>query len=94
MGGVSKMQKVAALAQSRNVKIQPHSPYFGPGLIASIHICAALPDQPPVERFYCDLEASPFGDLVDAAGGYMRLPQGPSLGLVVDEAVIARYRVN
>jgi D-galactarolactone cycloisomerase len=94
MGGVSEMQKIIALAQSRNVKIQPHSPYFGPGLIASVHVCAALPGQPPVERFYCDLEASPFGDLVDAAGGHMRVPQGPGLGLVIDEAVIARYRVN
>ena len=96
MGGISEMRKVIALAQarSRGVKVQPHSPYFGPGLVASVHICAALPERPPVERFYCDLEASPFGDLVDAAGGYMRVPDGPGLGLVVDEAVIARYRVN
>jgi L-alanine-DL-glutamate epimerase-like enolase superfamily enzyme len=94
MGGISEMQKVVALARSHGVKVQPHSPYFGPGLVASIHICAALPGRPPVERFYCDLEASPFGDLVNASGGYMRVPDGPGLGLVVDEAVIARYRVN
>jgi D-galactarolactone cycloisomerase len=94
MGGISEMRKVVALARSRGIKVQPHSPYFGPGLVASVHVCAALPDRPPVERFYCDLEASPFGDLVDAAGGHMRLPDGPGLGLVVDEAVIARYRVN
>jgi D-galactarolactone cycloisomerase len=94
MGGISEMRKVVALARSRGIKVQPHSPYFGPGLVASVHVCAALPDRPPVERFYCDLEASPFGDLVDAAGGHMPVPDGPGLGLVVDEAVIARYRVN
>ena len=94
IGGISEMQKVVALAQSRGIKVAPHSPYFGPGLVASVHLCAALPDKPPVERFYCDLEASPFGELVNASGGYMRVPDGPGLGLVVDEAVIDRYRVN
>jgi L-alanine-DL-glutamate epimerase-like enolase superfamily enzyme len=94
IGGISEMQKVIALAQARGVKVAPHSPYFGPGLVASVHICAALPDKPPVERFYCDLEASPFGDLVNAPGGSMQVPGGPGLGLVVDEAVIARYRVS
>jgi D-galactarolactone cycloisomerase len=94
IGGITEMRKVIALAHSRKVKVAPHSPYFGPGLVASVHICAALPDRPPVERFYCDLEASPFGDLVDASGGYMRVPDGPGLGLVVDEAVIDRYRVS
>jgi L-alanine-DL-glutamate epimerase-like enolase superfamily enzyme len=94
IGGITEMKKIVALARSRGVKVAPHSPYFGPGLIASVHICAALPGQPPVERFYCDLEASPFGDLIDASGGYMRVPDAPGLGLVVDEAVIARYRVK
>jgi D-galactarolactone cycloisomerase len=94
IGGITEMKRIVALAQSRGVGVAPHSPYFGPGLVASVHICAALPGQPPVERFYCDLEASPFGELVDASGGYMRLSDDPGLGLVVDEAVIARYRVD
>jgi D-galactarolactone cycloisomerase len=94
IGGITEMKKVIALAQARGVRVAPHSPYFGPGLVASAHICAALAGQPPVERFYCDLEASPFGNLVNAAGGTMRVPDGPGLGLIVDEAVIARYRLN
>ena len=60
VGGITEMRKIIAMAQARGVKVAPHSPYFGPGLIASVHICAALPGQPPVERFYCDLDASPF----------------------------------
>jgi L-alanine-DL-glutamate epimerase-like enolase superfamily enzyme len=31
---------------------------------------------------------------VVASGGTMRLPDGPGLGLDVDESVIARYRVG
>jgi D-galactarolactone cycloisomerase len=94
IGGITAMKQVIALAQANGTKVAPHSPYFGPGFVASIHICAALPGEVPVERFYCDLEASPLGDLVVASGGTMRLPDGPGLGLDVDESVIARYRVS
>ena len=94
IGGVSEMQKLVALAAARGTSLAPHSPYFGPGLIATIHICASLPEPAFVERFYCDLEASPFGDQVNAADGFMTVPQGPGLGLDIDEAVIARYRVD
>jgi L-alanine-DL-glutamate epimerase-like enolase superfamily enzyme len=94
IGGVSEMQRLTALAAARGTKIAPHSPYFGPGLIATIHICASLPQPAFVERFYCDLEASPLGDQVNAADGYMNVPQSPGLGLDIDEAVIAQYRLD
>jgi D-galactarolactone cycloisomerase len=94
IGGISEVKRIIDMADDRGAVLAPHSPYFGPGLIATIHICASLPQPAFVERFYCDLEASPFGDQVNAANGLMRVPDGPGLGLVVDEAVIARYRVT
>jgi D-galactarolactone cycloisomerase len=94
IGGVSEMQRLIGLAAARRTGLAPHSPYFGPGLIATIHICASLPEPAFVERFYCDLEASPFGEQVNAANGYMKVPQSPGLGLDIDEAVIAHYRVD
>jgi D-galactarolactone cycloisomerase len=94
IGGVSEMRKLIALAAAHGTKLAPHSPYFGPGLIATVHICASLPQPAFVERFYCDLEASPFGDQVNAANGSLSVPQSPGLGLDIDHAVIARYRVD
>ncbi|MGZ5852691.1 MAG: mandelate racemase/muconate lactonizing enzyme family protein [Xanthobacteraceae bacterium] len=94
IGGVSAMMQVAEFARAGGKKLAPHSPYFGPGLIATAHICASLPEKPPVERFYCELEASPFGEQVNARDGFIEIPQGPGLGLVVDDAVIAKYRVG
>ncbi|HEY4775616.1 MAG TPA: enolase C-terminal domain-like protein, partial [Xanthobacteraceae bacterium] len=93
IGGVTEMRRIIALAAARGVALAPHSPYFGPGLIATVHVCASLPAPPPVERFYCDLEASPFGDQVNASDGHLRVPAGAGLGLTVDETVIERYRV-
>ena len=92
IGGITELSRIAALARAGKAALIPHSPYFGPGLIATLHMIAALPEEIPCERFYCDLEASPFGDAVVARHGFMAVPQGPGLGVEVDEAVIARYR--
>lgn len=94
IGGVSVMMKVAELARRSGKQLAPHSPYFGPGLIATQHICASLPEQPLVERFYCELEASPFGEQVNARDGHFDIPNAPGLGLVVDDKVIDKYRVG
>jgi L-alanine-DL-glutamate epimerase-like enolase superfamily enzyme len=92
IGGVTEMRKVAGMATAAMVALAPHSPYFGPGLIATLHCIAASPGEILCERFYCDLEASPFGDAIDARDGCMEVPQGPGLGVPVDTVVIERYR--
>jgi D-galactarolactone cycloisomerase len=94
IGGVSAMRQIAEMARQSGAKIAPHSPYFGPGLIATIHFAASLPERPPIERFYLDLEASPLGTLVEAPGGFMRVPDGPGLGIEVDETVLRKYRAS
>jgi len=94
IGGVSALLKIAEMARRAGIKIAPHSPYFGPGLIATIHFAASHPERPVIERYYVDMEASPLGDLVEAPGGFMRVPNGPGLGIEVDEAVLTKYRAK
>jgi D-galactarolactone cycloisomerase len=94
IGGITEMRRIMDMVDDHGSALAPHSPYFGPGLIATVHICASLPQPAFVERFYCDLEASPFGEQVNATNGSMQVPDEPGLGLVIDEAVIARYRVG
>jgi D-galactarolactone cycloisomerase len=94
IGGVSAMRQIVDMARRGGTKMAPHSPYFGPGLIATIHFAASIPERPAIERFYLDLEASPLGNLVEAPGGFMRVPNSPGLGIEVDEAILNRYRVN
>jgi D-galactarolactone cycloisomerase len=89
--GVSAMMEVIALARGHGIKLAAHSPYFGPGLIASLHLAAASGTEVPVERYYCDIETGPLGGSIEAANGMMSLPQGPGLGVEVDEELLARY---
>jgi L-alanine-DL-glutamate epimerase-like enolase superfamily enzyme len=94
IGGVSAMLKIADMARRAGTKVAPHSPYFGPGLIATIHFAASLPQPPAIERYYVDMEANPLGEWIEAPGGFMRVPNGPGLGIEVDEAVLEKYRAS
>jgi L-alanine-DL-glutamate epimerase-like enolase superfamily enzyme len=94
IGGITEMLRVAALARERGVTLAPHSPYFGPGLLATIHIAAALEAESMIEYSYCDLGASPLGDAIRVVNGEIAVPGGPGLGRDPDPEVLARYQVK
>jgi L-alanine-DL-glutamate epimerase-like enolase superfamily enzyme len=92
VGGVTEFLKVATLADAAGVTLMPHSPYFGPGFLATLHLTAAR-GQPGalVERYHMDLEASLYGALIDPVDGTFTVPQGPGLGPDPDPDVIRTY---
>jgi len=87
------MMRIAALAHKRGVTLMPHSPYFGPGLLATLHIAAVLAEETLIEYSYADLGASPLGDAIAVSDGYLAVPQGAGLGRDPDPQVIEKYRV-
>jgi L-alanine-DL-glutamate epimerase-like enolase superfamily enzyme len=93
VGGITEFMKVAALADRLGVKIVPHSPYFGPGLLATLHLLATREDG-LVEVFYLEREACLWGGRADSdATGHVAVPSGPGLGYEPDRGVMERYRV-
>jgi L-alanine-DL-glutamate epimerase-like enolase superfamily enzyme len=94
VGGVSEMRHVMALAQAAGVKVVPHSAYFGPGLIASIHCIAAMPRETLVERYACDFDVNPLHDAIHPIEGRIPVPQEPGLGVALDAEVIETLRVG
>ncbi len=95
VGGVTQMRKVIALAEAFGVSVVPHSAYFGPGLIASIHCIAAMPGGGLVERYDADFAENPLHDAIHPGkNGCIAVPQGPGLGVDPDPAVIAKLRVG
>ncbi len=93
IGGVTEMRKIFALGEANGVVVVPHSPYFGPGLLASIHVCAASAREIPIERYYCDFAETPFGEQIIPKNGDFAVPQGPGLGKDPDAGLIERMRV-
>jgi L-alanine-DL-glutamate epimerase-like enolase superfamily enzyme len=85
------MIKVIHLCQAEGIEVMPHSPYFGPGFVATVHIAAALIEQPLIEVLWLDMEANPFDPWVRAKDGRVKVPGGPGLGCDPDPAVLKRY---
>jgi L-alanine-DL-glutamate epimerase-like enolase superfamily enzyme len=94
IGGVTEMRRVITLAETFGAQVVPHSAYFGPGLLASIHVIAAMVSDSPVERFYCDFEANPLGDAIHPRDGRIAVPQGPGLGVDPDPRIIQKLRTG
>jgi D-galactarolactone cycloisomerase len=93
VGGITEFLKVVSLAGTEGIAVMPHSPYFGPGFLATLHLCAARCDATAlIERFHIDLEATLYGEWIDPKEGFFAVPPGPGLGLDPDPAVIKAYR--
>jgi L-alanine-DL-glutamate epimerase-like enolase superfamily enzyme len=94
VGGVTELRRVMALAERFGVPVVPHSAYFGPGLLASIHCLAALPAESLVERLYCDFADNPLGAAIHPVGGRIAVPQGPGLGVDPDPRLLQTLRAG
>jgi L-alanine-DL-glutamate epimerase-like enolase superfamily enzyme len=94
IGGVTGMRQVMALAETFGVEVVPHSAYFGPGLLASIHCIAAMARESLVERFYCDFAANPLGEAIHPRQGRIAVPQGPGLGVDPDPRLLEKLRTG
>ena len=75
-------------------RLVPHSPYFGPGFLATAHLVAGSPIADSIEYLYVNLEASVFKHPLKFEKGYFHLPQGPGLGMEIDWEVVKQYEVT
>jgi L-alanine-DL-glutamate epimerase-like enolase superfamily enzyme len=95
VGGVTEYLKVVALADEMGVKLAPHSPYFGPGFLATLQLLALRDDGSFVEEFYMNRAACLWGRRIGTdANGTIAVPEGPGLGYEPDKEVMERYRVS
>ncbi|MFP6886460.1 MAG: mandelate racemase/muconate lactonizing enzyme family protein [Opitutales bacterium] len=85
-GGISQMKKIATLAEAYHVPLAPHNASTVLGMTASFHVMASIP-------FFLIHEGGTGYNPGDVARvswtidkqGYASLPQGPGLGVEIDE---------
>jgi len=96
-GGITQLKKIAALAEAYFVPLAPHCTLSELGLTASLHLAASIPlfliheayldghiMPPSVARKSWDVDKE----------GYASLPQGPGLGVEVDEAMFEKVNAD
>jgi galactonate dehydratase len=90
-GGFMETKKIAAMAEASYVSVAPHN-CDGPGrLMASIHLCANIPNFLILETF-ADFDVAWRKDLVRSGNpvledGCYRVPSAPGWGYEIDEEV-------
>lgn len=91
IGGVTGMLQVFEAARQHGVRVVPHCFYYGPGLLATAHLVACLPQETPLE-----IPFLAFQEKAHAWLNYqpsMALPAQPGLGFRPDADVMARHEL-
>lgn len=94
IGGISEIVAMLKPMQATEAKILLHTAYFGPGLLATLHISSALPYESPIEDYFCELPANPLGEVARAANGRFAVPATPGLGGDPDPLIIREYQLQ
>jgi galactonate dehydratase len=93
-GGIAESRKIASWAESYYVPVAPHNVGGSVSTAAALHLAAVVPNFKIQENF------NDFGEdhvLAYAPGnpevvdGYFGLPEGPGLGVVLNEELIAEH---
>lgn len=100
--GVGQMRKISALAELSGLEVAPHTWGNGIGLMANLHLAAAIPNCPflefphdPPSGFTAAARDQMLIDpLTIDEEGCVRVPDRPGFGLLLDEERIARYTVS
>jgi galactonate dehydratase len=83
------MVKVAVLTEAHCVPLVPHFTMSYLGLTASLHVAASVPSFPIHEGYENQLPEGMARKTWEMdADGYVSLPQGPGLGVEVDEQLV------
>jgi galactonate dehydratase len=96
-GGITQVKKIAVLAEAYHVPLAPHNTCSELGLTASVHVAASIPFF-LIQEGYLDGHIMPAGVArkhwqVDKEG-YASLPQGPGLGVEIDESQFAKVNAK
>jgi L-alanine-DL-glutamate epimerase-like enolase superfamily enzyme len=79
-GGVSALMRIAKACEQASAKFSPQSAFFGPGLLATLHVLAVQPREVAVERLFCTLAKTPFSETVPLVDASFTLTDQPGLG--------------
>jgi len=93
-GGISEVRKIMDMAAAWHLFAAPHTSHTVISAAANVHLLCALPnalifeaDVAGVNPFRTELA----GDACRIVDGHIEPPQGPGLGLTIDETLLERY---
>ena len=95
IGGISAFNRCGHAVRMAGKRLAPHSPYFGPGLLATLQMASAFPEIQYVEMFGAKL-TEPLFDGVGTPDKDQNfaIPVGPGLSGNPIPEIIERFRLD
>lgn len=96
VGGIMETKKICHLAEAYGIMVSPHNFSSGILLAATIHLMASTPNTTLLEydtsgnAILDELFIKPL-EFID---GKLNVPDAPGLGVELDEAIVAKYKIN
>ena len=107
VGGITEMRNVTMTANTLGIQVNPHV-WGSPVMIAaSLHVASTIPPCPPsgdpepyVQEPVMEFDRTPsrireglMADPFDQKGGFLAVPEGPGLGVEIDEKTVRQLSV-
>ncbi len=90
-GGITQMKKISALAEPFYVPLAPHCTTTELGMTASLHATASIPHFLIHEGYSpSNMQGITHKTWTLDDEGYVSLPEGPGIGVEIDEALLAK----
>jgi galactonate dehydratase len=95
-GGLLECRKIAAMAEAYDVAVAPHCPLGPLALAACLQLAACTPNV-AIQEMSLGIHYNVGADLYEfvsdrtaltAVDGYLPIPEGPGLGIAIDEAAV------
>ena len=92
-GGISECRRIAALAETRNIPVAPHSPAGPVSTAAGVHLAASIGNFLILEYAFGEV---PWREQLISPperveGGFMTVPEGPGLGVELNQEVVQEH---
>ncbi len=90
-GGIWEGRKIAILAETAGAQLAPHL-YAGPvEWAANLHLCVSIPNLLIAETIETGFHDKLIKGTIRVENGYVPAPEGPGLGIEVDEALAREH---
>ncbi|NLB45883.1 MAG: mandelate racemase/muconate lactonizing enzyme family protein, partial [Clostridiaceae bacterium] len=92
-GGITQARKIATLAAANHLTVVPHAWSSGIVIAASLHIIASIPNSCLLEYLIWDnpIRKEMLVEDILVKDGYATLPEGPGLGIEINDQAIEKY---
>jgi len=93
-GGITELHKIGSMAEAQHVMMAPHNTNSAVGTVASFHLDTSMPNF-LIQEYHAEFYEPHYFQVVQGLprqkDGYVNLPEGPGLGISLDDELLDKH---